>query len=248
MMIDRDGSQPWQDLAITNLELERCCGLEITQQFMGGLWVGAIRRGCWRSRGSILTLLSTELMVVVLLLMFSLPVGFAIMGRSDATHPSVRRLAGGMVGAASLLYMGRSLWRSRKQRSLHRLEQLLDDVEQFNQLVKSLTLVQHLRGLESQVRSHPEDEASLLSSLQSTRDHLILGLKLDHQLRQHHQQLSNASDVLDRLATQIVSLQVQQKQSGTHEYEQLLSQLIQINRSVEQELQNPYPSESGTSN
>lgn len=234
----------WQDLVITDEALATHCGLEITDGFIGGIWLGAIRRSCWRSLQGKAMVLGTEVMVILLLIMFSLPIGMAATRSStDGSLGQTQRFWGSIVASASLLYGGRWLWRSRQQRSLQRLQKLLEDVVQFNQVAEALTVIQQLQQLEPQALAPSSQTPALHSILQTTRENLILGLKLDQHLRQHHQQRLHHPDLLERLATEVAHLQALQLQTPASEYGQVLGQLIDISHSLQTELQPLRPTE-----
>lgn len=236
----------WQDLVISDEALSAHCGLEISDAFIGGIWLGAIRRTCWQSLQGKLMVLGTEAMVMILLVMFSLPVGMAAT-RSPAgvsvdnpTNLHQTQQFWGSIGiSACLLYGGRWLWRSRQQRMLQRLQKLLEEVVQFNRVAAALQVMQELQQLELQPANALQATA-LVTILQTTRENLIASLKLDQHLRKHQQQGLHHPDLLVRLATQVAHLQALQQDSPaqihTSGYSQVLSQLIEISQSLQAEL------------
>jgi hypothetical protein len=117
-------------------------------------------------------------------------------------------------------------WRQRQVKVLLRL---LDEVDRFNQVVRSATLMHQL----AQVGSNPPDSLELEAVLRLTRQNLLASLQIDRLLR--HSQGMNYG-LWRNIEENLAHLQQIDSNATADEYGQLLTIAGQISQDIYREL------------
>ncbi len=249
---EQDSHTFFQSLKIDWSELEQLCGLETNDLWVGSLWAGAYRLGVLRR--SPLSLIVTELLVIALAGMVSLPLGLLLVRNSASTDPEAARAAIPFVmtvaiGMSALLLMryrrmtqNRKRWRS--------LLGILDEVDSYHDSLKALELLDQLQeihppgpissfrpGIEfEEVQAAPSMlEPATFEALALTRDSLVTGLLADRLLRQQQSQIGGRAryiDLLEHLDHNLATLTAFEASQQVTEEAQLLQDALKISLAV----------------
>ena len=136
-------------LLIRPHEIEQLCGLEVNDLWVGSLWAGAYRTGMWRR--SPLALLGTELLVLALAAMVSLPLGLLLvrnhagadLNTPRAALPFALTVAGGTAG----LWLLRHRYMAKNQQRWRSLLAILDEVDRYHASLKAYDLLAQLQTI-----------------------------------------------------------------------------------------------------
>lgn len=125
------------------------------------------------------------------------------------------------------LWIGRGLRKSKKMKK--RLDPLLKEVKNYNQLVRHIETLDQLADVGNPVQV--EDRDTVLKGLYAMREQLVRALKTERILRDKPE-FQSSEFSLD--LTSLYALEVQQQAT---EYSKVLQDTLQIGESVQQELQ-----------
>jgi hypothetical protein len=125
--------------------------------------------------------------------------------------------------------LGGNAYLNWRQRQVKVLLRLLDEVDRFNHVVRSATLMHHL----AQVGTNPPDAAELEAVLSLTRQNLLASLQIDRLLR--HSQSMNYG-LWRNIEENLAHLQQIDSNATADEYGQLLAMAGQISQDIYREL------------
>lgn len=240
------------NLRIDWSEVERFCGLEANDLWVGNLWAGAYRLGVLRR--SPLSFIVTELLVIALAGMVSLPLGLLLLrnpaeASPDATRAAIPFVITIAIGMGTLLLLRyRQMAKNRKR--WRSLLGILDEVERYHDTLKAIELLEQLQDIHppgpiSTLRSDVDakdaytTKASLdpatFEPLALTRDSLITGLMADRLLRQQQVRPGGRSryiDLLEHLDHNLATLTAFDANQQVTEEAQLLEDALQISVAV----------------
>lgn len=228
------------NLRITEDELERLTGLDISDTFMGR----AIRPSVLRSRRRLRSLLMSEVLTLGLFIIFCLPVSLVIArnlpGFTGEDLGKFLAISLGIAVGLFALWNG-YLWRRGKQ--LTQLSHLLDQVDRHNEIIDAIALMEELDSVRANNRE-PVDRQEIFQALDATRSSLICALTTERIVRKHQKMIAKRAELAEAIAQNLAMLQTLQENATANEYGQFLTEALSIGIIVQQELSEFMPSES----
>ena len=221
-------------LEITAHELEKVCGREVNELLIGGLVGGVLRSSAFSNPTKCLSFLVVEIAVSGLLLMFTLPVSFALTRnlQPESIGPMFIKITLGIAIVLIALWNSSMILRASQFKILMRL---LDEIDRFNELVRAVDVVDRLDDVNPGDR-HFENRIEILSALNMTRDSLISGVMTERILRENGGLLSRRQDLLTHIEANLSALSVMEVSDEASDYSRILNEALQIGMIVQQEM------------
>ena len=221
-------------LEITAHELEKVCGREVNELLIGGLVGGVLRSSAFSNPTKCLSFLVVEIAVSGLLLMFTLPVSFALTRnlQPESIGPMFIKITLGIAIVLIALWNSSMILRASQFKILMRL---LDEIDRFNELVRAVDVVDRLDDVNPGDR-HFENRIEILSALNMTRDSLISGVMTEKILRENRGLLSRRQDLLTHIEANLSALSVMEVSDEASDYSRILNEALQIGMIVQQEM------------
>lgn len=221
-------------LEITTHELEKVCGREVNELLIGGLVNGVLRSSALSNPTKCLSFLVVEVAVSGLLLMFTLPVSFAITRnlQPESIGPMFIKITLGIATLLIAVWNSSMILRASKFKILMRL---LDEIDRFNELVRAVDVVDRLDHVNPGSR-HFENRIEILNALNVTRDSLISGIMTEKILRENRGLLSRRQDLLTHIEANLSALSVMEVSDEASDYSRILNEALQIGMIVQQEM------------
>lgn len=218
-----------QTLRLTAEDIEAQIGFTANRFFIGSLLGGVYRLSAWRHPQSWLRILSVEMIMLAVITMLSIPMGLIAL-RDPAPQPT-QRFIQITTTATTLMFSGWHLYLWHRTRTLRTLMCLLDDIDQYNQLVETVIV---LKGL-AQVNQPAEapDQTSLLSALQTSRASLVTALTLETLIRRHRRLFHRNQALWLDLDQALITLKALELQAQAQEYQHVIHQALHISMSVQ---------------
>jgi hypothetical protein len=230
-----------EDLRISDRELERLSGLDVSNIFVGGIFGGVYRPSIFQSVSRSLQFLLTEVLVFALLFIFTLPLGLAVTRNSVNSFNQwsvVLLFLQTTLGTAIVLMIGWNLYMGLRVRRMKSLMRLLDEVDQFNQVLSAIDVLDRLNAVKSSQQQF--DRQQVLSALGLARDTLVSGLTTEKILRDSRGLLARSGDLAANIERNLVAIETLEVSDRADEYGQLLGEALQIGLSVQREVQQVY--------
>jgi hypothetical protein len=230
-----------EDLRISDRELERLSGLDVSNIFVGGIFGGVYRPSIFQSVSRSLQFLLTEVLVFALLFIFTLPLGLAVTRNSVNSFNQwsvVLLFLQTTLGTAIVLMIGWNLYMGLRVRRMKSLMRLLDEVDQFNQVLSAIDVLDRLNAVKSSQQQF--DRQQVLSALGLARDTLVSGLTTEKILRDSRGLLARSGDLAANIERNLVAIETLEVSDRADEYGQLLREALQIGLSVQREVQQVY--------
>jgi hypothetical protein len=230
-----------EDLRISDRELERLSGLDVSNIFVGGIFGGVYRPSIFQSVSRSLQFLLTEVLVFALLFIFTLPLGLAVTRNSVNSFNQwsvVLLFLQTTLGTAIVLMIGWNLYMGLRVRRMKSLMRLLDEVDQFNQVLSAIDVLDRLNAVKSSQQQF--DRQQVLSALGLARDTLVSGLTTEKILRDSRGLLALSGDLAANIERNLVAIETLEVSDRADEYGQLLREALQIGLSVQREVQQVY--------
>jgi hypothetical protein len=219
----------FDELIIPRSTVESISQQEIGQMMVGFSW----RADVWRKPHKFLQMCSIQIIGVGIIFMaMMLPVDrvLNIYRPSSSQSERLRRLI--LVdGTISLVILGginRSIFYRGKR--FQRLLKLVEQIEQYNQIVQSIGTLEKVANLTSH-QCEPAQLNSMTEILMQTRQNLLTALDIDRYFRHY----PNASELTISIARNLINLQSLAQQPQLAEYGTLLTQAWEIGMSVYEE-------------
>ena len=221
-------------LEITAHELEKVCGREVNELLIGGLVGGVLRSSALSNSTKWLSFLVVEIAVSGLLLMFTLPVSFALTRnlQPESIGPMFIKITLGIATSLIAIWNSSMILRASKFKILMRL---LDEIDRFNELIRAVDVVDRLDDVNPGDR-HFENRIEILSALNMTRDSLISGVMTEKILRENRGLLSRRQDLLTHIEANLSALSVMEVSDEASDYSRILNEALQIGMIVQQEM------------
>ena len=233
-MVDFSGDDPLQTLTVTPDDIEAQTGLTTNAFFIGSALGGVYRLSVCRQPRHWLRICATELIMLAFMGMLSIPIGLALL-RDHAPAQSTRFV---WIGATTTTLMFSSwhvyLW--QRSRSLQGLMGLLDDIDQYNQLIETVILLNQLSTVNEGSMSH-RDQSAVWDALSTSRTSLMTGLKLESLMRRHHRFLHRSQTLWLDLDRSLLTLQTLELQDQAQEYQDIVNEALQISIRVQTTMQ-----------
>lgn len=213
-----------EDLRISTLEIERLSGLEISDHILDGFLLGTYRLPL-HAPGRLLVVITTEPLVLGLLLIFATPFALGL-ARGSASDLTVLVWIGAI---ATSLWIIRQVRMWLKAQHLRSLMRLLDEVDHYHQVLQAVDLFEQLGGAE-------QTQTTIVEALNKARESLIAGLMTEKILRQNRGLLSRRQALLDNIEQNLMTLQSIELQHQAQNYSDILNQAVDISIRVQDEV------------
>jgi len=230
-----------RNLQITEQDLERVTGREITRLFIGSVY----RISLLTNRKHLVPLLISDAIALFLIAIFSLPISillFQSLGKSIDTRQEQIGFAIFVFLLVLILFAGWNLVAWIRAKKMSCLSHLLDEVDKYNQVIAAVDLCDRLKsvGNQSANLNHRED---ILQALELTRDSLICGLTTEKILREHRRFLSGQRELFENIEQNLIALKSLDVQNQADQYSSLLSDALVIGMNVQTEMLKLQPRE-----
>jgi len=232
-MASPDLTVQFQTLTLTPDEIEAQTGLTVNSFFIGGLLGGVYRLSACRRPQYWLQIWGTEFIALALMAMLSIPIGLATL--RDQAPVQTSRFIWITAIATSVMFAGWHLYQWHRAQTLQGLMRLLDDIDQYNQLVETVAVLDHLSQTSHTVP--PSDQRLVLKALRTSRASLITGLQLETLMRRHRRLLSRSQRQWLDLEQALTTLQSIEINEQAQEYQNIINQALWISLSVQTTVQ-----------
>lgn len=198
-----------------------------------------------RNFQKLLGLVASELLLILVGLVFFVPISLMILRSMDLLprHPQgiqfIWFVFGGILISGVFLF-NVFLW--RYQRRFKSLARLLLEIEKYNQTLDAIALLDSLNHAQVNITQNSESRLSLqkrdeiVKVLQTTRQSLIDGLKIERILRQHQQTLTDGYKLIANLETTCSALSTVEVRDRASEYSQIINDALSINLAIQREM------------
>lgn len=212
---------------------------------LAGLAVQFCQFRLTRKLHKLLALIISELLLILLVLVFLVPIGLMVLRslnllpRDPQGIQFVLLTFGGIIICGVFLF-NVFLW--RYQRRFKSLARLLLEIEKYNQTLDSISLLNHLENAQSSLghnsglRLNLQKQDEILKVLQTTRQSLMDGLKIERILRQHQQILTEGYELIANLETACSMLSAVEMRDRASEYSQIINDALSINLAIQKEM------------
>lgn len=225
-------------LRITERELENLTGLDVNEIFVGGVFGGVYRPSVFQQPRRLILFCITELIVSVLVLVFSLPIGLFVMRNATAgvqDLPAILQFLQITLGITLVVMVGWNLYMRLASRQLTTLMHLLDEIDRYNEVIQAVDVLDRLEAV-GNTQVNLIDRDRVLEALNVTRDSLVAGLRTERILRHSRPLLNRRYDLLANIENNLMALRTLEVNHQANEYSQLLNEALQIGISVQQEV------------
>nr|WP_290223258.1 hypothetical protein [Trichocoleus desertorum] len=225
-------------LKIGEGELETLSGLDINDMFVGGIFGGTYRPSVWRDSKKLFFFCLTEVSVFVLILVFTLPVGFILTQNSMQVGGEVQQALQFFVinlTIAFILMLGWNFYLWSKQKSLAPLAKLLDEVDKYNEVIKAVEIIDKLAAI-GHLPANLINRDEVLEALRVTRESLVCALMTEKILRQHKSFIARRQELFVNIENNLLTLRTLEVNSEASEYGRLLNEALEIGMSVYKEV------------
>ncbi|MBW4576114.1 MAG: hypothetical protein KME08_12610 [Aphanothece sp. CMT-3BRIN-NPC111] len=227
-----------KELIITEKELETITGFEVNEVFIGGVLGGVYRTAIFKNPKKLLSFCLTEIIVSVLVFVFTLPIGLSAT-RNSATGindiPRILQFLQINLGITLIVIVIWNLYMWLRNKRLRILMHLLDEIDRYNEVIQAIDILDRLKAVgNSQVDLINRND--VLEALRVTRDSLVCGLMSEKILRESRNLLARRYDLLANIENNLVTLRTMEVNNQAQEYGQLLNEALQIGMSVHKEV------------
>ena len=220
-------------LTLTPDDIEAQTGLTVNNFFIGSLLGGVYRRSACRQPKYWLRILGTECIGLALLGMLSMPIGLAVL--RDQAPAQASRFIWITATATTVMFASWHLYLWHRAQTLQVLTRLLDDIDQYNQLVETVAVLEQLS--QTNLTVSPPDQHTVMQALHTSRTSLITGLQLETLMRRHRRLLNHSQTLwldLEQALTTLQSIDIQEQAQG---YQNIINQALWISMSVQTAVQ-----------
>ncbi|MBD1863597.1 MULTISPECIES: hypothetical protein [Trichocoleus] len=225
-------------LKIGEGELENLSGLDVNDIFIGGIFGGTYRPSVWRDSKKLFFFCLTEVSVFVLILVFTLPVGFILTQNPAQVGGEIQQALQFFVinlSVAFILMLGWNFYLWSKQKGLASLANLLDEVDKYNEVIKAVEIIDKLAAI-GHLPANLINRDEVLEALRVTRESLVCALMTEKILRQHKSFIARRHELFTNIENNLLTLRTLEVNSQASEYGRLLNEAIQIGMSVYKEV------------
>jgi hypothetical protein len=220
-------SEDFATLEITPRELEKITGKDVSEGFVGGILGGVYRPSSIRQFSGRLGLIAIELIVAGLVFVFSLPIGLSLIRKSTAGGLRVFIIALIITTIVMAIW---NLFMQSQLKTLKRLMLLLDEVDHFNRMIQTLTLLDQFG------EDAIGERQALFIALSLTRENLVMAMTTEKLLRENQRLLDQQASFLSHLETNLVTLKTIEMDHQAQEYRRVLNEALTINLAVQQQM------------
>jgi hypothetical protein len=217
------------ELIIPRSTVESISQQEIGQMMVGFSW----RADVWRKPHKFLQMCSIQIIgagIVFMAMMLPVDRALSIYRSPQSQSERLTRLilADGTISLIILSGINRSIFYRGKR--FQRLLKLVEQIEQYNQIVHSIDTLEKVANLTSH-QCEPAQLSSMMEILMQTRQNLLTALDIDRYFRNY----PHASELTISIARNLINLQNLAQQPQLAEYGTLLTQAWEIGMSVYEE-------------
>lgn len=138
-----------EDLQLTERELERLSGVEVSELFIGGVFGGVCRSSVFQQRRKLVLFCLTEIIVAVLVFVFSLPIGLFLfrdvaVGVQDLS--AMLQFLQLTIGTTGVVMIGWNFYLWQMSKRFRTLMHLLDEVDRFNEVIQAVDILDQLEA------------------------------------------------------------------------------------------------------
>lgn len=225
-------------LKIDEGELETLSGLDVNDLFVGGIFGGTYRPSVWRDSKKLFFFCLTEISVFVLILVFTLPIGFILTQNPTPEIGEIQRALQFLIinlSVAGVLMVGWNFYLWNKQKSLASVAKLLDEVDKYNEVIKAVEIIDKLAAV-GHLPANLINREEVLEALRVTRESLVCALMTEKILRQHKSFIARRHELFANIENNLLTLRTLEVNSQANEYGRLLNEALQIGMSVYKEV------------
>lgn len=229
----------WSKLKITQTELDNLLNLDLFSSW--AIELNYILRQHKRQyfRSFLITELSGLFLGVILFFPLNLLIFRKLEILANNTGGFILILGLSLLTATLVLFiLNYYLWLRAKK--LKKLAVILDKIEQYNQLIDNLNLVDRVNSLNySEYKRNPissQKLSEIKAALNLTKSSLLKSIDLEKIINLNQENISDRYQLFTNLEDDLVQFLSSSNDSHYSEYQQLLTEVIQIGLSVHQEV------------
>ncbi|MBD1891462.1 hypothetical protein H6F82_19515 [Coleofasciculus sp. FACHB-SPT9] len=228
-----------ENLQMTKEDLETLVDLDPST----ALAIDAYRGFILKNPKQMLSVLLTELFILMLVLIFVMPVSLILLRNAGSLPGNTDGVTRLLIIISSISLLGVLIWNAyfwQQVKQVKSLSRLLDKVDKYNRVIQAIALIDEL---ESASRSpsrcnNLSTRKEVIQALSITKETLSSALQAEMLMRKHRQFLSNHYELFANLEENLTSLLSFSLSDRVDEYSCLLNESLQIGISVHKELKN----------
>lgn len=224
-------------LQISDAEIERFSGFEVSPIFVGSVLGGVYRSSIFKKPGRLFSLALTELIVSALVFTLTLPVGLFATRNSAAQGIQdpimILKFLAVTLGLTVAIVIGWNLYMTWRGKSLQSLMHLLDEVDRYHEVLDAIALLDQLETA-GHSPIHADDRAEMLEALRLTRDSLVAGLMTEKILRESRSLMARRHELIAGIENNLTLLKTMEMHHEADDYAQFLNEALKIGASVHQ--------------
>ena len=229
----------WDELRITQSELDNLWELDLFSSWA----IDLSRVLILYKRQELKSLLITEISILFLSLVLFFPLNLIIFRHLGFLANNLSGFIGILAiaiifSAALLLFLNYYLWLRAKK--IKNLTIILDKIDRYNQLINNLQIITQINHLNRTDFSDGENELELSSEIKtalgSTKTSLIKSIEIEKIINLNQQFPSDRYQSFANLEDNLIQFLSLPNHNSHSEYQQLLTEAIQIGLSVHQEV------------
>lgn len=228
----------WDKLQITQIELDRILDLNLWSNWS----IDLNRLLRFGKRKYLKSILITELSILFLGLLLFFPINLIIFRKLSLLSNNVNGFLiivaiALLLDLLLLLLLNYYLWHTAKR--FKSLALILEKINDYNYLINNLQLITQFNSLNSDRVSEPNYfklASEIETALTITKDSLIKSIEIEKFLLDHHQIRRDSYQLLNSLEENLIEFISLPHNNFTNEYQQTLSEIIEIGLSVHQEV------------
>lgn len=230
---------PWDKLKISQSELDNILDLDLFSSWAIDLNRILIQQKIQYLKSFLITELSVLFLSIILLFPLNLLIFRKLGILANNTTGFVLILSISLLTALSgLLLLNYYLWRRAKK--LKTIALILDKIKQYNHLIDNLQLVNQINYLNSsnpfQTSSDNKQLSAIEAALNLTKASLLKSINLEKIINLSHQNIGDRQQLFNNLEDDLIQFLSLPENSHHNEYQQLLTEAVQIGLSVHQEV------------
>ncbi len=225
-----------EDLQITTENLDDLVDLD----FSSTLAVDCCRAFLFKNYQQGLSVLMTEFFVLLVVLIFLMPVSLIVLrslGDLPEDSAGITQLLASLFSIALLSISVWNLYLCKQAKQSKSLAQLIEEVDKYNGVVKTLGLIDKLESLgNSDKLSGTNNRTEVIEALKVTKSSLISALQVEKIIRKHQGFIDRRYQLLSDLENNLTTLMTFDRINQTSEYGRLLNESLQIGMTVHKEV------------
>ncbi|NEQ71236.1 MAG: hypothetical protein F6J86_34030 [Symploca sp. SIO1B1] len=227
------------DLQITAENLEDLVDLN----FSSTLALDLCRALSFKNYQQGLSVLITEFLVLLVVLIFVMPVSLIVLRSSGNLPEDSTGISQLLIVILGIAILGISVWnlylcqRAKQSKSL---AQLMEEVDKYNGIIKTLALIDQLESVENYSSQLPgaNNRKEVIEALKVTKSSLVSALQVEKIIRKHQGFIDRRYQLLSELENNLTTLMTFDRVNQTSEYGRLLNESLQIGMTVHKEVRN----------